>query len=83
MKKEVARFYSCVHIHPMNAAAKKTAACQADAIARARALRADRAQQALRAPLVGRTLETAQSTELESDERRERMARTAPAFEGL
>ena len=67
----------------MNAAAKKTAACQADAIARARALRADRAQQALRAPLVGRTLDTAQSVELTSDERRERMAATKPAFEGL
>ena len=81
-KKPVARFYSCVHIHPMNAAAKKAdLAAGYRARANARAIEDRRAR--LAAPLQGRTLETAQSVELESDERRERMARTAPAFEGL
>jgi hypothetical protein len=51
--------------------------------ARARARRRDDRDQALKSALAGRTLDTAPSTDLSSDERRERMARTSIAFEGL
>lgn len=50
---------------------------------KARALRDDLARQARRAPLEGRTLDTAPSAELSSEERVARMARTSSAFEGL
>lgn len=54
-----------------------------DHVLRARARRAEEARQALAAPLVGRTLDTAPSSELSLKELRERMARTSSAFEGL
>ena len=66
----------------MNAVAKKTAD-RTDYQARARALRADRATQTQRAALEGRTLDTAPSADLTSEERVARMARTSSAFEGL
>lgn len=65
------------------AAAKTNRRTPDDHRAMARARAAEAAQQALRAPLQGRTLDTAPSTELSSDERRARMARTSSAFEGL
>lgn len=50
---------------------------------RARARRSYNRQEALRAPLAGRTLDSTPSSALTSEERRERMARSARAFEGL
>lgn len=67
----------------MNAAAKKTAARQAHYAARARARRADDTRQALRAPLAGRTLDTAPPAELDRAELRARIESTRDAFEGL
>jgi hypothetical protein len=67
----------------MNTAPRTNRRTPDDYRAMARARAKDDRDQALKAALVGRTLDTAPSTDLDSDERRERMARTAPAFEGL
>jgi hypothetical protein len=73
-----------MHIRDMNTAHRKTNRRTADdyrAMARARA-RDDR-DQALKAPLAGRTLDTTPAAELSAEELAERKARTARAFEGL
>ena len=63
----------------MNTAAKKAANLAAGYRARARARRIEDRNQALRATIAGRTLDTTPA----ADERRERMAATSVYFEGL